>query len=62
MEEEMGRGGRPFRLAGSTLVERAHICVFFNGSENNYRVLLSFINDGLTSARRVRTPLLPATC
>ena len=45
--ESSGGGSRSIRLAGSTLGHRAHICAFFNSSEQAYRVLLPFIQDGL---------------
>ena len=38
---------RPIRLGGSTLGTRAHICAFFNNPDDEYRVLLPFIKDGL---------------
>jgi hypothetical protein len=38
---------RPIRLAGSILGPPRHICAFFNNPDNEYRVLLPFIKDGL---------------
>ena len=38
---------RPIRLAGSILGYRAHVCAFFNNSDDTYRVLLPFIREGL---------------
>jgi hypothetical protein len=35
------------RLAGSILSYRAHICAFLNSPEDAYRVLISFIKQGL---------------
>ena len=46
-EEFPGVGNRPIRLAGSILSYRAHICAFFSSSEDGYRVLLPFIQEGL---------------
>lgn len=37
----------PISLAGSTLSDRAHICAFFNTSEEAHRVLLPFVKEGL---------------
>lgn len=45
--EISGAGTRPIRLAGSTLGCRAHICAFFNSSDEAYRVLLPFVREGL---------------
>src|SRR5271156_3145870 len=39
----------PISLAGSRLGENRHVCAFFNSDEEEYRVLLPFIKDGLTS-------------
>lgn len=35
------------RLAGSILSYRAHTCAFFNSTEDAYRVLTPFIEEGL---------------
>lgn len=37
----------PIHLAGSQLSETRHVCAFFNNDEEEYRVLLPFIRDGL---------------
>lgn len=37
----------PISLAGSYLGETRHVCAFFNTDEEEYRVLLPFIKDGL---------------
>ena len=39
----------PISLAGSHLGETRHVCAFFNSDEEEYRVLLPFIKDGLES-------------
>ena len=44
----MKRVTAPISLAGSELGEIRHICAFFNSDEEEYRVLLPFIKDGLT--------------
>jgi hypothetical protein len=38
---------RPIRLGGSVLGPPRHICAFFNNRDDEYRVLLPFIKDGL---------------
>ena len=37
---------KPIPFAGSQLGETRHVCAFFNGNEEAYRVLLPFIKDG----------------
>jgi hypothetical protein len=37
----------PMSLAGSVVHDTRHICAFFNDEDEEYRVLLPFINDGL---------------
>ena len=37
----------PIRFAGTELPEDRHICAFFNTPDEEYRVLLSFIVEGL---------------
>ncbi|WP_254511495.1 MEDS domain-containing protein [Anatilimnocola floriformis] len=37
----------PIRLAGSTLKHSGHVCAFFNSKEEQYRVLMPFIKDGI---------------
>ncbi len=36
----------PIPFAGSRLAETRHVCAFFNSEEEEYRVLLPFIQDG----------------
>lgn len=36
----------PIPFAGSRLAETGHVCAFFNSEEEEYRVLLPFIQDG----------------
>jgi hypothetical protein len=45
--ERAGGPGRSIRLAGSLLGERRHICAFFNSRDDEYRVTLPFIKDGI---------------
>ena len=37
----------PVSLAGSRLGEARHVCAFFSGREDEYRVTLPFIKEGL---------------
>jgi hypothetical protein len=36
----------PIHLGGSMLDHRAHVCAFFNNPDEEYKVLLPFVNDG----------------
>ena len=38
---------RPLRLAGAILERARHTCAFFNTKDEEYRVLIPFIKDGL---------------
>jgi hypothetical protein len=49
----------PIPLAGSHLGEIRHVCAFFNNDEEEYRVLLPFIKDGLNSGDKVVQVLNP---
>jgi hypothetical protein len=42
----MGTNGGPVQFAGGTLGRERHICAFFNSSDEEHRVLRSFIKDG----------------
>ena len=44
---------RPIRLGGSVLGPPRHICAFFNSHDEEYRVLLPFIKDGLEAGEKV---------
>lgn len=37
----------PMRLANATLGQHRHVCAFFHGAEEEYRVLVPFIKEGL---------------
>jgi DcmR-like sensory protein len=43
----MKKAGTPISLAGSQLGEARHVCAFFQSREDEYRVTLPFIRDGL---------------
>src|SRR5580704_2800885 len=49
----------PISLAGSQLAETRHVCAFFNNDEEEYRVLLPFIKDGLESGDKAVHVLNP---
>lgn len=38
---------KPIRFAGSTLGKYRHICAFFNSPDEEYRVLLPFVKEGI---------------
>ena len=54
--------GRPIRLGGSVLGPRRHICAFFNNHDDEYRVLLPFIKDGLECGEKVCHTVDPDRC
>jgi len=43
---------RPIHFGGSTLDRRAHICAFFNNPDEEYRVLLPFVKEGLALGQK----------
>lgn len=43
----MSTDAAPISLAGSTLGDTRHVCAFFNSDDDEYRVLLPFIKDGV---------------
>ena len=47
-DARVSASNRPVRVAGGTLGRDCHICAFFNGPEEEHRVLRSFIKDGLS--------------
>src|SRR6202451_3794709 len=49
----------PISLAGSQLGETRHVCAFFTNDEEEYRVLLPFIKDGLKSGDKAVHVLNP---
>ena len=55
----MKRVPAPISLAGSQLGEIRHVCAFFNNDEEEYRVLLPFIKDGLNSGDKAVHVLNP---
>lgn len=49
----------PISLAGAQLRETRHVCAFFNNDEEEYRILLPFIKDGLNSGDKAVHVLNP---
>lgn len=45
-EHKMNKASLPISLAGSQLGKDRHVCAFFNSEEEEYRVLLPFIQEG----------------
>jgi hypothetical protein len=43
----MSSGGQPVHFANATLGTQRHICAFFHSSDEEYRVLLPFIREGI---------------
>jgi hypothetical protein len=49
----MGKGAsEPIPFAGSQLGATRHVCAFFRNADEEYRVLLPFIQDGFESGDR----------
>lgn len=42
----------PVRFAGAVLARSRHVCAFFNSRDEEYRVLLPFIKEGLERGER----------
>jgi len=49
----MERATTPISLAGAQLGEARHVCAFFNTREDEYRVTLPFVQNGLDSGDKV---------
>ena len=49
----------PISFAGSELGEQRHVCTFFNSDQEEYRVLLPFIKDGLECGHKAVHVLNP---
>jgi hypothetical protein len=43
---------RPVMLAGSALERKRHVCAFFHSKEEEYRVLLPFIQEGFAHGEK----------
>ena len=40
------------RFVNATLGKHRHVCAFFNGTEEEYRVLLPFVKEGLARGEK----------
>jgi hypothetical protein len=56
MDERPGR----IRLAGATLARPRHVCAFFHHPDDEYRVLLPFIKDGIDQGEKAYHIVDPA--
>ena len=45
-------GDRSIQFAGGSLDKHRHICAFFNGADEEHRVLRSFVKDGIDAGER----------
>lgn len=55
----MKSDAQPIRFAGSELRHSRHVCAFFNSEDEQYRVLLPFIRDGLAAGEMAVHVLCP---
>jgi len=46
------KDNQPMRLANATLGQHRHVCAFFHGVEEEYRVLLPFVKEGLARGEK----------
>jgi hypothetical protein len=51
-EKDPSERSRPIRLGGSMLGTPCHLCAFFNSHDDEYRVPLPFIKDGLETGEK----------
>jgi DcmR-like sensory protein len=58
----MSKALTPIPFAGSQLDESGHVCAFFNTEEEEYRVLLPFINDGFKCGDKAVHVVNPHQC
>jgi len=58
----MSKALTPIPFAGSQLEESRHVCAFFNSEEEEYRVLLPFINDGFKCGDKAIHVVNPHQC
>jgi MEDS: MEthanogen/methylotroph, DcmR Sensory domain len=56
------QSSRPIALGGSVLGPPRHICAFFNSHDDEYRVLLPFIKDGLECGEKAVHTVDPDRC
>lgn len=58
----MNRRAMPIPFAGSQLGDVRHVCAFFNSEDEEYRVLLPFIQDGFGCGDRAIHVVNPDQC
>jgi hypothetical protein len=56
----MGTNGASVRCAGAMLGQHRHICAFFNGLDEEHRVLRSFIKEGFERGTKPSTSWTPS--
>lgn len=61
-ESRHEQGLDPIPFAGSQIEESRHVCAFFNSEEEEYRVLLPFINDGFKCGDKAVHVVNPHQC
>ncbi len=49
---------QPMRFANATLGKHRHVCAFFHGAEEEYRVLLPFVKEGLARGEMIRSAVV----
>ena len=59
-ETDSNERSRPIRLGGSILGTACHVRAFFNNRDDEYRILLPLIKDGLECGEKVHTVDSPA--
>src|SRR5260370_204254 len=47
-----GEDNQSMRFANATLGKHRHVCAFFHGAEEEYRVLLPFVKEGLAGGEK----------
>jgi MEDS: MEthanogen/methylotroph, DcmR Sensory domain len=52
-KQESNESVRTICLGGSPLSHRCHVCAFFNNWEEEYQVLLPFVQDGLERGDKI---------
>jgi hypothetical protein len=58
----MKKGAAPISLAGSRLDDTRHVCAFFSSDDEEYRVLLPFIEDGFDRGDKAVHIVNPDQC
>jgi hypothetical protein len=51
-DNDAGQLSPPIRLCGTLLHEHRHVCAFFNSREDEYRITLPFIHEGLARGEK----------